>query len=67
VNGTPLPAPALLTVVDAAALLGVSESAAWSQIRRTGTLAGIVVVRPTLRTVRVPRAALVRLCDGVQS
>jgi molybdenum-dependent DNA-binding transcriptional regulator ModE len=56
--------PVFVKISEAARMLGISHSAAWSQVRRSGTLAGIPVVRPTPGTVRISRLAIEALAEA---
>jgi hypothetical protein len=55
--------PHVYTVREAAQLVGVSEWLAGQEIRRTGTIAGVQVIRVGKR-VLIPRDALDRVLAG---
>jgi hypothetical protein len=52
-----------LTVEEAIALIGCGRTSGYDEIRRTGALCGVRVVRVGTR-VFIPRAALERALDG---
>lgn len=51
-------------VADAARLLGISLRTARDEIRRSGTLAGVPVIRAAPRRIVIPRDSLDRILSG---
>ncbi len=59
--------PELLTVEEAAVLLRISRTTAYAEVTRfqaTGGRAGIPVLRIGSRSLRVPKAALLKMMAG---